>query len=152
MVHREDRQRRGEPIVAKRQLGRGGLHDRRASGAPLADHRHRGLDGDDRAIRWLVGAGAGSYVHDGFSLVKRARDRRGQTRIGAAMLLVADPDLVVELRHPEAQIDQAKVNMGTDGPPSVGLKTTFTRWPMRMASRSQSTMFVIIVTPSSRVT
>src|SRR5262249_40556091 len=89
----------------------------------------------------------------------RARDRSGQTRIGAAALLVADPDLVVELRHLRCcarsaaeSADQAGVNMGTGGPPSVGLKTTFTRWPMRMASRSQSTMFVIIVTRPARVT
>ena len=47
---------------------------------------------------------------------------------------------------------QAGVNIGTGGPPSVGLKTTFTAWPIRIASRSQSTMLVIIVTPSSSVT
>ena len=45
-----------------------------------------------------------------------------------------------------------RVNIGTGGPPSVGLNTTVTAWPIRIASRSQSTMFVIIVTPSSRVT
>ena len=50
------------------------------------------------------------------------------------------------------RVDQAGVNIGTGGPLSVGLKTTFTRWPIRIASRSQSTMLVIIVTPSSSVT
>ena len=40
---------------------------------------------------------------------------------------------------------QAGVNIGTGGPPSVGLKTTFTRWPIRDRVESQSTMLVIIV-------
>lgn len=47
---------------------------------------------------------------------------------------------------------QTGVNMGTAGPPSLGLNTTRTLSPMRTESRSQSTMLVIMVTPSSRVT
>jgi len=43
-------------------------------------------------------------------------------------------------------------NIGTGGPPSVGLNTTRTFSPIRIASRSQSTMLVIIDTPSSSVT
>ena len=43
-------------------------------------------------------------------------------------------------------------NIGTGGPSSVALKFTRTAWPMRIASRSQSTMFVIIVGPSASVT
>src|SRR5262249_10055213 len=46
----------------------------------------------------------------------------------------------------------AGVNIGTGGPPSVGAKTPRTGWPIRIASKSQSTILVIIVTPSSRVT
>ena len=45
------------------------------------------------------------------------------------------------------------LNIGTGGcPSSVGLKTTSTFCPMRTSSRSQSTMFVIMVVPSSSVT
>lgn len=44
------------------------------------------------------------------------------------------------------------VNIATGGPRSVGLKTSFTFWPMRSLSKSQSTRLVIIVTPSSSVT
>ena len=40
----------------------------------------------------------------------------------------------------------------TGGPPSVSLKTTLTGRPMRSASKSQSTMLVIIVGPSAKVT
>ena len=44
-------------------------------------------------------------------------------------------------------------NIGTGGPPSsVALKLTRTACPMRIASRSQSTMLVIIVGPSASVT
>ena len=44
-------------------------------------------------------------------------------------------------------------NIGTGGPPSsVDLKFTRTAWPIRRASRSQSTMLVIIVGPSASVT
>ena len=46
----------------------------------------------------------------------------------------------------------AGANIGTGGPPSVGLNTTRTLCPIRTASRSQSTMLVIIDTPSSSVT
>src|SRR5262249_42833159 len=148
-----------ESVVAKGQVVRRGLDHGCRARAPLADHGHRGLDGHHGAVRRFIRAGAGADVHDALDAIQRLRDRRGQARIGTATLLIADPDLVVELRHPrrgarsvDASADQARVNMGTGGPPSVGLKTTFTRWPMRMASRSQSTMFVIIVTPSSSVT
>ena len=44
------------------------------------------------------------------------------------------------------------VNIGTAWPPSLGLKTTFTRWPIASGRGSQSTRLVIIVTPSSSVT
>lgn len=44
------------------------------------------------------------------------------------------------------------MKVGTGGPASVGLNTSLTRWPIRMASRLQSTRLVIIVTPSSSVT
>jgi branched-subunit amino acid ABC-type transport system permease component len=47
---------------------------------------------------------------------------------------------------------QAGVNIGTGGPSSVGLNTTRTACPMRIASRSQSTRFVIMVGPSASVT
>src|SRR6266446_6067588 len=46
---------------------------------------------------------------------------------------------------------QAGVNIGTGGPPSLGLKTRRTAWPMRIELRSQSTMLVIIVGPSAKV-
>ncbi len=46
----------------------------------------------------------------------------------------------------------AGANIGIDAPPSVFLKTTFTFCPIRIVSRSQSTMLVIIFTPSSKVT
>src|SRR5690242_19859205 len=36
-----------------------------------------------------------------------------------------------------------EVNIGTGGPPSVGLKTRRTAWPILIRSRSQSTMLVI---------
>lgn len=49
-------------------------------------------------------------------------------------------------------ICQAGVNIGTDMPPMLFLKATFTGCPMRTVSRSQSTILVIIVTPSSSVT
>ena len=48
--------------------------------------------------------------------------------------------------------DYRGVNMGTGGPPSVGVHTTRTGWPMRCASKSQSTRLVIMVGPSSSVT
>lgn len=44
------------------------------------------------------------------------------------------------------------VNIGTGGPPSVGVHATRTGWPMPSASKSQSTRPVIMVTPSSSVT
>lgn len=47
---------------------------------------------------------------------------------------------------------QSGVNIGMGGPPSVGLNVTLTFWPIRIPFRSQSTMLVIIDTPSSRVT
>lgn len=48
--------------------------------------------------------------------------------------------------------DYACVNIGTGGPPSLGLNTTLTFCPMRIVSDAQSTMLVIMLTPSSRVT
>ena len=47
---------------------------------------------------------------------------------------------------------QAGANTGIDTPPSVFLNVTFTFCPTFTVSRSQSTMLVIIVTPSSSVT
>ena len=47
---------------------------------------------------------------------------------------------------------QAGVNIGTGWPPSLGLKTTLTRWPMSSVLGSQSTRLLISVTPSSSVT
>jgi len=47
---------------------------------------------------------------------------------------------------------QTGVNIGTGGPPSLGLKTSRTCCPMRILLRSQSTMLVIIVGPSLNVT
>ena len=44
------------------------------------------------------------------------------------------------------------VKSGTAWPSSAGLKVTLTAWSMCTESGSQSTMLVIIVTPSSRVT
>gem|GEM_PF-2767256 len=46
----------------------------------------------------------------------------------------------------------AGLNIGTGVSPSVGLKTNSTRSPMRTSSKSQSTMLLIMVTPSSSVT
>src|SRR5204863_378324 len=46
----------------------------------------------------------------------------------------------------------AGVKVGTGGPPSVGVKTTFMRCPMASRSKSQPTRFVIIEIPSSSVT
>jgi hypothetical protein len=53
---------------------------------------------------------------------------------------------------PEGEGDYRGVNMGTDGPPSLGVHTTRTGWPLRSASKSQSTRLVIMVGPSSSVT
>lgn len=67
----------------------------------------------------------------------------------------SDPtDMAVDLEFESVQgaLLQAGVNMGILAPPSAGLKQTLTRWPMRRASRSQSTMLVSIVMPSSKVT
>src|SRR3989454_6189380 len=105
-----------------------------------------------RSVRGLVGTGAGADIHDRLRLIQGPYDRRFESGVGAPKVSVADTDRVVELRHSPARADQAGVNIGTGGPPSVGLKTTRTRCPIRMASRSQSTMLVIIVTPSSSVT
>src|SRR6516162_5898426 len=46
----------------------------------------------------------------------------------------------------------AGVNIGTGCPLSLGLKMSRTACPMRIRSRSQSTMLVIIETPSCNVT
>ena len=48
--------------------------------------------------------------------------------------------------------DYAGLNIGTGGPFSVSLNTTLTGWPTRSASKSQSTMLVIMVGPSASVT
>ena len=59
----------------------------------------------------------------------------------------------VALRYPQPfAVENLGLNIGTGGPPSVGLNTTSTACPMRMSSRSQSTILVIIDTPSSSVT
>jgi len=50
---------------------------------------------------------------------------------------------------PGASCFQAGVNIGMLQPSAAGLKHSFTRWPILSASRSQSTMLVSIVTPSS---
>ena len=47
---------------------------------------------------------------------------------------------------------QTGVNIGTGGPPSEGLKTRRTAWPIRIRSRSQSTMLVMTRGPSFKVT
>ena len=46
----------------------------------------------------------------------------------------------------------ADVNIGTGGPPSVGTNFSFTSCPILSASRSQSTMLVIIFGPSASST
>jgi hypothetical protein len=46
----------------------------------------------------------------------------------------------------------AGANMGIGGPPSLGTNFNFTFWPIFSASKSQSTMLVIIDGPSSSVT
>lgn len=99
VVHGQHGQRRGEGGVAEWQVRGRGLHDGRAAGAALGDHRRRGLDGDGRAVGGLVGAGAGADVHDRVRHAQSLRDGGGHPRIGPAIGVVALPDLVVELRH-----------------------------------------------------
>ena len=53
---------------------------------------------------------------------------------------------------PRAHRRQAGVNIGNGGPPSVGLKTTFTACSHFSLSKSQSTMLVTMRGPSARVT
>src|SRR5690625_3535209 len=68
---------------------------------------------------------------------------RGPEQLGGMALSVAIPIVFI----------YAGVKHGTLGPSSVvGLNTTRTRWPIRKLSKSQSTRFVIMVTPSSKVT
>lgn len=68
--------------------------------------------------------------------------------------VVADPRNLPDLTGPSRPIlcHQAGVNIGTDTPPLVFLKVTLTRCPIRTESRSQSTILVSILTPSSSVT
>src|SRR5436309_8722355 len=97
-------------------------------------------------------AGPGADVHDRLRLVQGPCHRRLEAWIGAPKDSVADTDLVLKLRHPPTRCaDQAGMNIGTGGPPSVGLKTARTRSPIRMATGSQATMLVIIGTPASSV-
>src|SRR6185437_10692344 len=48
--------------------------------------------------------------------------------------------------------DYAGAKNGMGGPPSVATNFTATSWPIFTVSRSQSTMLVIIVGPSAKVT
>src|SRR5262249_46288962 len=63
---------------------------------------------------------------------------------------VINARLVLAMTMPASHSPGAK--HGPGGPPSVGLNTTLTFWPILIASRSQSTIFVIIVGPSASVT
>ena len=62
------------------------------------------------------------------------------------------PDMFSFAKQVQIATDHAGVNTGTLAPPSVFLNTTFTFCPILIVSRSVSTMFVIIFTPSSSVT
>jgi hypothetical protein len=58
----------------------------------------RGLDGDDLAVRRLVGTGPGADVHHAGGVPQRGRDGLRDARIGSSMRVVAGADGVVELR------------------------------------------------------
>ncbi len=62
------------------------------------------------------------------------------------------PDLVRDTTCPGPARRQAGVNIGSGGPPSLGTSFSFTSWPTFSVLKSQSTMLVIIVVPSSTVT
>ena len=75
------------------------------------------------------------------------RDRWEWSHVARAALAVAS---LVALVVRDG--DQAGVNIGSGGPPSVGLKTTFTGCSHFSLSRSQSTMLVTMRGPSASVT
>ena len=86
VVERDDRHRRVERVVREGQLLGGCLDRRSGVGRPLLDHDRRRLDGDDLAIPRLVGARAGTDVHDAARVAEGSVDRLGQPRVGAANL------------------------------------------------------------------
>lgn len=71
------------------------LHRRRRAGRPLADHRHRGLEGDDPTVARLVVARAGADVQHRDGLAKRGGDLRCDSRVSLAGPGVGATDLVV---------------------------------------------------------
>ena len=79
------------------------------------------------------------------------QDEREQTSHGEHYIYYGLTLSIVRRRCVRASA-QAGVNIGMGGPPSVGLNVTRTCWPIRIPFRSQSTMLVIIDTPSSSVT
>ncbi len=100
-------------------------------------------------------------------IAKRGREPvRGNARHLAGntseFLIRASSAIVVRIRRlgaraqrlrPQIDSDQPfGVNIGIIAPPSAGLNTTLTCCPIRRLSKSQSTMLVSIVTPSSSLT
>ena len=101
------------------------------------------------ALRRLVPLGSGSIekplTSHGVAPAVSSGARRGLRR-GQAEAQQHDR----QARH--AHRRQAGVNIGSGGPPSVGLKTTFTACSHFSLSKSQSTMLVTMRGPSASVT
>jgi len=107
VVNGQDGERRGKPIVAERKVGGHRLHDRGTAGSPLADHRHRRLDGDDEAVGRFVRPSARAHIHDRIGSLQGPRDRCRHPRVGAPAVTVAHADVVVQLGHRRPRIRRA---------------------------------------------
>ena len=111
---------------------------------PMTDALARG------ALRTLVPLGSGSMAKARTSHVVAPAVSRGCARApGASAVMQA---MATIGRRSRFIAGQAGVNIGSGGPPSVGLNTTFTGCSNFSLSRSQSTMLVTMRGPSASVT
>jgi hypothetical protein len=64
MMNCEDGERGVEGSIREGKRLGAGLNRGRCTGRTLPNHRPRGLDRDDTAVFWFVGAGTGPDIHD----------------------------------------------------------------------------------------
>jgi hypothetical protein len=98
VVDRDDRHRRVEAVVFKRQVFGSRLDRGRRARGPLGNHHLRGLDRRHLlSVRWLVGAGPGTHVNYAARCPESRFDPGRDAWIRPANLAVADAHPVISL-------------------------------------------------------
>lgn len=92
-------------VVVERERLRPGVDHRRRPGRPLRTHGRARLDGQDPSVDGLVGPRAGANIEDGLGVAETGMDQRRYSRVGAAVMRIGAPVLLVV--NARTQVDES---------------------------------------------